>query len=60
MNTAAVTDSDSGGWRGNEEIVIAAVGSTEKHEASDANTERSLLWWEKAIGRKKQGIEHHV
>jgi len=59
VSAVAVTDSDSG--RGKEEShQIAVVGSTEKPETSEPSNGKSLSWWEKAIGRKKKGTEHHV
>jgi len=50
---SAVADSDSG--RGKDEShQIAVVASEGKSEISESS------WWERTIGRKKQGVEHHV
>ena len=51
VNTVAVTDSD---------YEIAAIGSTDKAEASPSDDDGDLSWWKKVLGRRKSGAEHHV
>ncbi|KAG0647248.1 hypothetical protein D0Z07_7222 [Hyphodiscus hymeniophilus] len=50
INTVAVSDSDR---------KIAVVGSTEKAD-NPPSEDGDLSWWEKVLGRKKRGAEHHV
>lgn len=51
VNTVAVTDSDH---------EIAVVASTDKMEVPQLDDDGSLSWWERFVGRKKRGVEHHV
>lgn len=61
VNGVAVTDSDSGRGRGKDDShEIAVVGSADTAGTSEASNEKPFSWWERAVGRKKQGIENHV
>ena len=55
---SAVAESGSGpGEDKNHDIaVVASAGKLGTPEPSEA----SLSWWVRVIGRKKEGVEHHV
>jgi hypothetical protein len=55
---SAVADSGSGREE-DENHHIAVVASAGKPETPEPS-EDSLSWWERVIGRKKGGVEHHV